>query len=63
MSEPVELPLLLAPVPHANGASNVMREPQFRGLRLERGWALWAACDGAGPHASAPNVGITGGFH
>ncbi len=56
-----ELPKLLAPVPHA--ASTASGVPQFGGLRIERGMALWAAVDGVGPHPDAPNLGVQGGFH
>jgi hypothetical protein len=59
----VELPLLLAPVPHAAPGTGSTLVPQFRGLRIEKGLALWAACDGTGPHPDAPNIGCQGGFY
>lgn len=58
------LPLLLAPVPHAgenNGATDAI--PQFAGLRIERGLALWAACNSATPVANAPNILVQGGWY
>jgi hypothetical protein len=59
----MELPLLLAPVPHAAPGTGSTLVPQFRGLRIEKGWALWASCDGTGPHPDAPNIGCQGGFY
>jgi hypothetical protein len=58
------LPLLLAPAPHAGGndaATDAI--PQFQGLRLARGWALWAACNSSTPVANAPLVLAQGGFY
>lgn len=57
------LPELLAPVPHAGGndaATNAI--PQFRGLRLAKGWALWAAANSSTPVANAPNILAMGGY-
>lgn len=53
------LPLwpLLAPVPAAgNNAA-------LEGLRLARGFALWAACQSATAVADAPNILVQGGFY
>lgn len=58
------LPPLLAPVPHAGGndaASDAI--PQFSGLRIANGWALWAACNSATSVANAPNVLVQGGYY
>ncbi len=61
-----ELPLwpLLAPIPHA-GINDPYSGflPQFRGLRISRGLALWAACDVQTPATGAPNIIVQGGFH
>lgn len=58
------LPLLLSPVPHAAvGVSAGYVIPQFRGLRLERGEALWAAADVVTPDPDAPSIGVQGGFY
>lgn len=56
------LPRLLAPVAHAGPTGNP-EVPQLRGLRVEKGFALWAACEGPGPHPNAPNIGVMGGLH
>lgn len=56
------LPRVLAPVAHASASGNP-EVPQLRGLRVEKGYCLWAACDGPGPHPNAPNIGIMGGLH
>ncbi len=55
---------LLAPVPHAGfgGPANA-DTPQFLGLRISRGLALWAACDVQTPATGAPNIIVQGGFH
>jgi hypothetical protein len=58
------LPRLLSPVPHASMIVPTEGPiPQFGGLRIERGMALWAAVDGVGPHPDAPNLGIQGGLY
>jgi hypothetical protein len=57
------LPSLLAPVPHSGGndaATDAI--PQFSGLRLAKGWALWAACNSSTPVATAPNILVQGGY-
>jgi len=56
------LPKLLAPVPHA-GSTAAGEPPQFRGLYLQRGLALWAAASSASAVASAPNIACQGGFY
>lgn len=56
------LPKLLAPVPHA-GSTAAGEPPQFRGLHLQRGLALWAAVNSATAVASAPNIACQGGFY
>jgi hypothetical protein len=57
------LPALLAPVPHS-GENNTATDliPQFKGLRLAKGWALWAACNSSTPVANAPNILVQGGY-
>jgi hypothetical protein len=55
------LPGILAPVPHAAGMMDGV--PQFNGLRIERGFALWAANDAPDTDADAPNIAVQGGFH
>lgn len=57
------LPKLLGPVPHAGGNDANGRPPQFRGLPISRGWALWAAVIGTAPDANAPNIACVGGFY
>lgn len=61
-------PKILAPVPQAGGVigyivSQVPDVPQFRGLLLARGLALWAAVDSATAVATTPNIGCQGGFY
>lgn len=56
------LPKLLAPVPHA-GSTAAGDPPQFRGLYLQRGLALWAAANSTLAVATAPNIGCQGGFY
>ena len=55
------LPKLLAPVPHA-GSTGAGEPPQFRGLYLQRGLALWAAADSPTAVAAAPNIACQGGY-
>jgi hypothetical protein len=57
------LPKLLAPVPHAgaNGADG--NPPQYRGLLLQSGQALWAAVESQTAVAAAPNIACQGGFY
>lgn len=57
------LPKLLAPVPHAgsNGADGL--PPQFRGLYLQAGQALWAAVDSVTAVPAAPNIACQGGYY
>ena len=58
------LPPLLSPVPHAGGNDAATDDiPQYRGLRIQPGWALWAACNSATPVANAPNILVQGGFY
>lgn len=58
----MKLPRLLAPVPHAG--SNIDNEPpQFRGLCIQRGLALWAAAASPAAVPAAPNIGCQGGFY
>jgi hypothetical protein len=57
------LPTLLAPVPHAAVGGYELaigQAPQFSGLRVERGYALWAASDYPAASADAPNIAIQG---
>lgn len=61
-------PKVLAPVPHAGGnvgyiVNGPAEVPQFRGLLMPRGMALWAAVDSATAVASAPNIACQGGFY
>lgn len=61
-------PKLLAPVPHAGGnvgyiVNGPTEVPQFRGLLLPKGKALWAAVESATAVANAPNIGCQGGFY
>lgn len=56
------LPKLLAPVPHA-GANVSNEPPQFRGLYIQRGLALWAAAASATAVAEAPNIACQGGYY
>jgi len=58
-----QLPHLLAPVPHAgaNGADG--EPPQFRGLYLRRGQALWAAVNSATADPAAANIACQGGYY
>lgn len=56
------LPRILAPVPHA-GSTADGELPQFRGLYLQRGLALWAAVNSATAIAAAPNIACQGGFY
>lgn len=56
-----KLPKLLAPVPHA-GANVDNNPPQFRGLYLRKGLALWAAAESATAVAAAPNIACQGGY-
>ena len=59
-----ELPLLLAPVPHAASAAQAATElPQFRGLRIPRGAALWAAVNTQTASLNAPNIVVQGGWY
>ena len=56
------LPKLLFPVVHAT--SNTGADPlQFRGLRVEKGRALWAAANVTTPTFTVPEIGIQGGFY
>jgi len=56
------LPKLLFPVVHASG--NTGDEPlQFRGLRIEKGRALWAAANVPTPAFTVPQIGVQGGFY
>ena len=56
-----KLPKLLAQVPHAGG--NVDNgPPQYRGLYLRKGLALWAAVESVTAVAAAPNIGCQGGY-
>lgn len=57
------LPYLLAPVPHAGGNSAAGEPPQFRGLYLKRGQALWAAAASAAADPAAPNIAAQGGYY
>jgi hypothetical protein len=59
----MKLPKLLAPVPHAgaNGADG--EPPQYRGLLIQRGQALWAAVDSAAAVPAAPNIACQGGYY
>jgi len=36
--------------------------PQYRGLYLRKGLALWAAVESATAVAAAPNIGCQGGY-
>lgn len=57
-----ELPRLLSPIPHGGAATSA--EPvQFRGLRLERGLALWASVDSSSAVPGAPLIGVQGGYY
>lgn len=61
-------PKLLAPVPHAGGSigyivSEIPEVPQFRGLLMPRGLALWAAVDSATAVSTAPNIACQGGLY
>ncbi len=63
-----QAPRLLAPVPHAGGnvgyiVNGPTEVPQFRGLLLPRGKALWAAVESATAVANAPNIACQGGFY
>ena len=55
------MPRILAPVPHA-GANVGSEIPQFRGLLLRKGLALWASVNSATPVANAPLIAVQGGF-
>lgn len=58
------LPRLLAPVPHAGENNAVSDEmPQFRGLRLAKGLALWAAVESTSVVANAPSIAVQGGYY
>lgn len=57
-----KLPRLLAPVPHAGVNAADGQPPQFRGLYLQKGQALWAAVDSVATVPGAPNIGCQGGF-
>lgn len=59
-----QMPKILAPVPHAgsNVGVNSDEPPQFRGLLLRKGLALWAAVNSATPVAGAPLIAVQGGF-
>ena len=57
-----KLPKLLAPVPHAGANDAGGNPPQFRGLYLRKGLALWAAVDSQTAVAAAPNVACQGGY-
>ena len=57
------LPPVLAPIPHAGTSDLDGNPPQYRGLRIPRGLALWAAAETTTAKASAPNIGVQGGFH
>lgn len=63
-----EPPKILAPVPHAGGnvgyiVNGPTEVPQFRGLIMPRGLALWAAVDSATAVATAPNIACQGGLY
>jgi hypothetical protein len=57
------LPHLLAPVPHAGGNDANGGLPQFRGLRVESGLALWAAAAVTAPNPDAPLIILQGGLY
>jgi len=57
-----KLPKLLAPVPHAGVNSSDGLPPQFRGLYLQKGQALWAAVESPTLQLGAPNIGCQGGY-
>lgn len=58
------LPKILAPVPHAGENNTVSDEiPQFRGLRIAKGLALWAAAESASVVPDAPSIGAQGGYY
>lgn len=56
------LPKLLAPVPHA-GSNVDDSPPQFRGLYVQRGLALWAAAASTTAVTEAPNIACQGGYY
>ena len=60
--QPFTLPRLLAPVPHA-GDSSAAAVPQFRGLRLAKGLALWAAVESTSVVPNAPEIAVQGGYY
>ena len=53
---------LLDPVPHAGGNDSTGVIPQFDGLRLARGLALWAAANSQSPISTAPSILVQGGY-
>lgn len=55
------MPRLLGPVPHA-GSNEGGEPPQYRGLLVPRGKALWAAVEAGAPQADAPNLACMGGW-
>jgi hypothetical protein len=57
-----KLPKLLAPVPHAGSNGSDGEPPQYRGLYLQKGQALWAAVNSAAAVAAAPNIACQGGY-
>ena len=61
--ESLVLPRILAPVPHAGANDADGYPPVHRGLRIEKGLALWAAIENASPVANAPNLLVMGGFY
>jgi len=57
-----KLPRLLAPVPHAGSNGSDGEPPQYRGLYIQKGQALWAAVDSTAAVPGAPNIACQGGY-
>ena len=58
----MKLPKLLAPVPHAGSNGTDGEPPQYRGLYIQKGQALWAAADSTAAVPGAPNIACQGGY-
>lgn len=56
------LPRLLFPVP--DGGGNTSGAPlQYRGLKIEKGRALWAAANNTTPSFTVPQIAVQGGWY
>jgi hypothetical protein len=61
-SQPVPITRSAAPIGTTPTAA-VIQPPRYRGMRIPRGMALWAAVFNPGPDHDAPNIGVQGGWY